>query len=399
MWQVLRRYQGEEYGPHAATPALSPDTPEGQRAALRQRDRVGVSLRTIAQHECRPHPTPQDPRVLTTPYGDLVYGKLVRSMAAPEVLTRRRALAMLLELYALKAEHVGASLAAGTTAALTARLQDEDDDVRAAACEALGFIAQQPKGQEDILRGGHLAAFLAAVDDPSSAVVAEALRLLCSVHAAHNECACTRGLMALGSIPKYVACASSTDLDVACVAFAALGKVFDVKEAFIEALDTGAMPAITAALDERSDPLLIIEASECAGKLAFYSAGKRAAVRHETCKALAKHLRHLEPAVRTAVSGALVAVTISESGKLLAIDSDVVPQLMDALAAEDERDVLVNQVKILCNLSEHPYARQLLSRVVPRLNELAAVGSGHAPLVESVQRALAMIRWQPGDAY
>ena len=404
MWKVLRRYQGESYN---ETPEANITYASGAKLATvvddddstKVIDPFVVNQRTIAGHQCRPYTKPLDPMKLTAPYDRLIYSKMIEHTKHENVDMRRKALTYLLELYGFKGEHVVASLKDGALPALVKCLTDVDEEVRISACVALELIAAQPKGQEAILAGGFLKQFIAVVDDTSTEVVSEGLRLLWCTHMAFNEFACTAELIKLGCIEKYVEKGNSPSDEVACMALAALGKVFDVKEAFIAVLDASAMQTITKALDSRTDPMLLVEAAECAGKLAFYSAGKRAAVQCRTASALMPLLQHTNPAVRTSASGALVACTISEAGKLQAIDCGVVDCLIEALGSETERDVLVNEVKTLCNISEQPYARLQLHKLIPRLEEIAEIGSEHESLVASVQKALKMVQWQPGDPY
>lgn len=398
MWKVLRRYQGE---PYKREDVLLPDPannyhPNTSAAA----DPVAYNIRCIVQHECKPQPKPQDPMNLTTPHGRLVYQKLITNVTHEVVTMRRRALAMLLELYIQKGEHVVLSLQhADTVRTLVDKaLVDPDDEVRTQTCIALEAIAQQPVGLTAILSGGFLPKIVAAIDDTCNDVVMEALRVLCATHAVHNDYAGTIALIRLGCIEKYVKKSRDADDAVSCMAFAAMSKVFDVKEAFIAVLENGGIEAVTAALRDRRDSLVLVEACEVAGKLAYYSAGKRAAVQHETVKAVLPLVSHEDVAVRTAAAGALVALTIVENGKLQAIDAGVVNVLHTAVDSEVERDVLQSVAKTMCNVAEHPVARLQLHACIPRLEELASVAKDFPMLQNAVNKAIACIRWRPGDA-
>jgi hypothetical protein len=389
MWSVLRRYQNLEGGA-AADAAAAGGGP----------DAFGTNQRTLALHGCRADPAPQDAAALTVPYGALVHEKLLRHMAHDAVQMRRKALMTMLELYQQKQEHAVSSLHAGAVQVYVGLLPDEDEDVRAMACMALQNVAVLPLGQAQILGGKHIPAFLAAVDDASDVVAAEALRLCAALHQAHNECAATTELVRRGAVARYVARAASEDDEVCATALTALGKAFDVKESFIEVLDCHGLRPLTAAVSTRQDPVAIIEASECISKLAFYTAGKRAAITEKTVIPIIELLTHAATAVRTAASGALVALTISEAGKLQAIDADVVGKLRASLDAEVERDILVNEIKVVCNISEHPVARQQLAALIPRLQEIEQLAAEeHPTLVSNAQRAIAMVRWAPGDVY
>ena len=400
MWQVLRRFQGEEYD--ASGDGSLPASATCESMA----ERVSLSQRTIALHETKPY-VDHERKVLklTAPYGTMIYDKIVRYLKHEQVAMRQRALEMLLELYTQKPEHVTRSLDDGMLPAVVAAMGDAEEDVRAQACVAVQMIAQQEKGQVALLASADafFPTFMKAIEDPSTRVVGEALTLMQSLHAASNSGACTSLLISLGLIPLLVRKIRSPVDSVCAAALTSLGAVFDIKEAFILVLDNGGMEAVTEALAQRQQQAILVEAAECAGKLAFYAAGKRAAVRCRTCAAVIPLLSHSDVAVRLACSGALVALSISEAGKLQCIESKVVSALHAALLKEEERDVLTNLVKTASNISEHPIARLQLHESVPRIQQVLEAAKADAEnnggLLRSAQRAIDMIHWQPGESY
>jgi len=407
MWSVLRRVQGVEanaVAPGRVAPATPPTAAmrggDADGAAAGKLDQFAVNQRTLATHCTRADPKPSDPSVLTTPYGNLVYDKLLRYMRHDSHVMRRKAYGAMLELYAQKTEHVILSLKDDAVAVYVGNLKDEDDEVRAMACQTLQLVAGTPNGQVAILDGGHIPAVLDVLQDTSPAVVAEGLRLCCALHQQHNELRATKELLRHKAVPVYVEKAASPDDDVCAMALAALARACDVKEAYIEILDHRALKPLTDAVATRSDPIVVVEAAECIGKLAFYSAGKRAAVHDRTVVPVIRLLSNEEPVVRTAASGALVALTISEAGKMQAIEAGVVETLTLSLKGEQERDILTNEVKTLCNISEAPAARAELAACIPRLEEIIELcHEEHPTLAVGAKRAIAMIRWQPGDVY
>lgn len=407
MWTVLRRYQGVAYEPTQipGSDAGKKATPQSGRTSGRRSggslDAFTVNQRTLFLHQNRPSPPPDDPNILTAPYGAWIYSKLLAAAAYPEnsnPVMRRQALSMLLDAYAQKTEHVVLSLRDGAAVALAQCLKDPDEEVRTQACVALELIVMHPSGQAQCLEDKLLPAFLEALSDHSCHVATEALRLCASGHAAHNDMLMTKELVRLGAVAKYVALASSPDDSVCAAALAALSKVFDVKEASIAVLDHDGMKPLTVAVSSRTDPQVLIEAAECIGRLAFFSAGKRAAVHERTVEPIVKLITHADTIVRTAASGALVALTVSEAGKAQAIESGVVPTIVSAIQSEDERDVLINDVKTICNLAEHPVARLQLHAVIPRLEEMSAMAAAeHPTLVRNVELCVRLLKWQPGE--
>jgi vesicle coat complex subunit len=357
-------------------------------------------MRTILQHECKPYPKPTNPLVLTTPYGHFVYEKIRINLEHENVILRRQAIAALLDLYVQQPEHVISSLSVGIVNSLVKLLADPDDDLRAQGCIALELIAKQPKGQTYLLpqnNNKHLARFLEVLDDPSHDVVVEALRLLGAIHLAHNEYAGTKRLVQLGVIPKYIEKIGDRDDAVCGTACMALSKCFEVKESFITILEHGGMEAITKSLKSRTDPMVIVEAAEVMSGLAFYGAGKAAAVQHRSVATLIPHLSNENISVKTAVTAALGLLTIRAEGKVQAIEAGAIDALLQALPQEDERDVLVNMVQCICSLAEHPDARPKFQTCIARLEELAVLAGDYAPLQQAVRRTVTTITWKPGE--
>lgn len=391
MWSVLRRQQGDYYEkqPHVRVPPGA----EGRLS------KVDLALRTIAMHETKPYAAPQDPLVLTTPYGSVVYAKIVKNLSHENVVLRRQAVSMLLDLYLLKGEHVMESLSAGVLDALLERLSDPDDDMRTQACIALEFIIKQPKGQEVVLSRDTavLKRFLDATEDSCSDVVVEALRLLASSHAVYNEYESTKRLVEkLGVVPTYVKKIQDRDDAVICTACSAAAKVFDIKEAFIPFITHGGVEAVTSALKRTEEAMTVVEACEVISKLGMFQLGLERCTKVKTIAALLPHIRHENVAVRTSSSAAVAQLVVHAEGKQLALESAAIDILATAVETEDERDVLMNLVKGIGLLSEHPKAREPLKAVANRLRDVVSLAEDYEPLRLGAQRALLSIEWVPG---
>lgn len=419
MWKVLRRHQGLDAagsGDASSAPGATFDVPicgidgatEGYvvpttAAQAARLSRFHINARALALHNSTPQAAPAPADSLTTPYGDWVYGKLMQHATHENPVLRKKAHWMLLELFAQKNEHAVASMNHNAMNVMINSLKDPEEDVRGLACMALQVIVHTARGQELLFEGAHFPALLAVLDDEAPHVVAEGLRLCTQCHMAINDGAATERLVQAGCVPKYVSKVGSPDDDVCCAALSALAKTVDVKEAFIAVNDHHALPAVTKCLRGRTDPAVLVVAAEVVSKLAFFSAGKRAAVNERTVEAILAHVSHDDAVVRTAATGALVALTISEAGKRQAIDAGAVDRLVLLLDGEGERDVLVNAVQTVCNLSEDPRARQQLAGLVPRLQAISEAAQGSdetlVSLRKAVDRAIALIRWRPGDVY
>ena len=271
---------------------------------------------------------------------------------------------------------------------------------------------------------------LAAVGDPENTVVAEALKTLTACHTHHNDMIGSKHLFKLGCIKRYVELiaengggggeegsgnvASGSSLIVCANACEALNKVLDVKEAFVYALEAGAMAALTTVLaaaggkaavmdgDDEPTAMALSEAADAIAKICVFNAGKRAALSCNTLKVLVPHLLHRSISVRTNVAGALALLTVHVPIRQQAQTPQIslIEQMYVALNEEDEHNALCLHMKTLCNMSELPAARvQMQEKLVRRLEEIVGMASSgdHPNLHELALRALRCIHWTPGD--
>lgn len=398
MWSVLRRQQGEYY---EREPNVPPPPPVGEAGSTTVvTDKVDLTLRSLHRHQIRPYTLPSDPMVLTAPFGNVVYPKLVSHLSHENVVLRRQAVQGLFDLLTLKAEHVVVALQHGVLEALVERLSDADDDIRTQSCIVLDIIVKVPCGQEAMLAAGSdvLRKILRTADDTCSEVVVEVLKLLQSCSSPVNQYELTRKLVQLGSIGVLVKKISSNDDAVCGAACGAVRTVFGVKDAFVPFLEQNGVEVVTKALLRASDPLIVAETATVISDIAFYGAGKLACVQHRSITALTPHLSHESVTVRAAVATSMAQLLVHEKGKAQALENGVVPALTAALNTEDEADVLAGLAKSISLLGEHPEARkQFVAVLVPRLTELVEIAAEHPTLQAAAQHALQRIEWQPGS--
>ncbi|KEG13825.1 hypothetical protein DQ04_00761050 [Trypanosoma grayi] len=382
MWSVIRRLQGE---------------PIADASAVDDLTRFERNQRCIAMHEMRPHPRPLDPEIFTRAYGELGYEKVRVWMLSDDVARRRQAVDHLLELYVMQRENVIRSLRYGFLELMLSTLHhDEAEEMRCKAAEALALLLREPKALDMLLAmdddRATLRELLNTLDDPSSDVIVLALRLVIVCRAAYNAYEATRRLVGYGLIERCIVLLRHDEDKVAAMACSALVTIFDVKEAFIPFIKAAGMRAVTAAL-ARNDPFVAAEAAEVVTQAASYRLGKKAAVDSGTLVALVPYMTHDNLRVRTAVTGAVAQLTIYEPGKQQAVDDGIAQVLLALLMREEEeeRDVLVNVVKTIVNVAEHPMGRRQLLSAKGRLQRIASGADDYQPLTSSVCEALSQL--------
>ncbi|RNE99459.1 hypothetical protein TraAM80_08179 [Trypanosoma rangeli] len=379
MWSVIRRLQGE--------------SPPGESTCGELR--YERNQRCIMMHEMKRYPRTLDPDVFTRPFGEMEYEKVRAWMLHDSVDKRRQAMNHLLELHVLQRENVICSLRYGFLDVILCTLHhDESEEMRCKAAEALAFLLRETKGLDMFLamddEKATLCELLKALDDPSSEVIILVLRVTIACRAAYNAYEATLRLVKYGFIERCIALLRHEEDRVTATACSALVTIFVVKEAFIQFIQADGMAEVTEAL-RRNDPFVVAEAAEVVIQSALYRLGKKAAVNHNTLVALQPYMLHDNLRVRTAVTGAVAQLTIYEPGKQQAVDENVAELLLKLLMKEEERDVLVNVLKTIVNVAEHPVGRRQLLVAKDRLQFIAREADDYQPLTSSVAEALSQL--------
>ncbi|KAG8347197.1 hypothetical protein ERJ75_000823900 [Trypanosoma vivax] len=379
MWSVIRRLQG-----------VSPTCESTSGVSSFERHQHSIMM-----HEIKPYPRQLDPDIFTRPYGDLEYEKVRVWMLSDVADKRLQAINHLLELYVQQRENSIRSLKYGFLELLLSTLHhDEEERMRCKAAEALIMLLLEPKALDMLLsmddEKGALRELLKTVEDPSSEVVILSLKVMIACRMAYNAYEAIARLVKYGLIERCIALLRHADDRVTATACTTLGTIFSVKEAFIPFVEAGGVAELTAVL-QRDDPFITAEAADVITLAAAYRMGKKAAVERRTLSFLLPHMLHENLRVRTAVTGAVAQLTIYEPGKQQAVDCGVPPVLLEILAQEGERDVLVNVVKGIVNVAEHPAGRRQLLGAKERLQAIAREADDYQPLTSSISEALSQL--------
>jgi len=278
---------------------------------------------------------------------------------------------------------------------LIGRLEDTDEEVRMNACVALQYVVKQPLTHSSILNSQFWKPVFAALDDTCTDVVVEALNLCCAIHLIFNESSLSAEFLRAGAVKKYIQKINSASEEISNSAACALECLLDIKEAFVEIIENGAVRALVQRLHPDFAPGLLTTSQRVIAKIAFFSMGKKCAVDESAIAHIVPLLKHENADVRNCAAEALVALTITEDGKVQAIKNGAVEQLIESLANEQDVDILVGLARTAVNIAEHPEARKNLSAALPRLSHLVAQGMSHPTLTAAVQRAIAAIQWLP----
>eukprot|EP00759_Apiculatamorpha_spiralis_P002473 PhF_6_TR10979/c0_g1_i1/m.17740 len=396
MWKVLRRMQGETY-----------DEP-----TTRGMERVTENLRTIATHECKPHPKEIPATTFTEAYGDIVYSKIVRTMKeSTDVGLRVKSLTMLVSLLELKKDNVVKALRASVVEALVAALDDPEDDVRALSCVCLEICSEHPEGMERVRGLKVLPRFLKVIDDDDARVVIGILRVLAALNRSRDT-SLTEELIQLGCIKIYLSkieIAIEHD-GVVAAALHALHQVVQVKEAFVTILEANAMEVFKKVIDPKRSREVETwcVALENITSVAFFTAGKRAAVACGILKTLNEILtivsvleQESDMQLALACTGAIIAIAIDDEGKKHTFEMGIVQVVLAMIenpTSLTDSGLVVNLIEVLCIVSESPVARQTMQPCLGRLQYIAQLSEGKELRVhKAATRCIALVKWVPGD--
>ena len=401
MWTVIRTRQG-----------LSPN-----RAPSRPDTDYAYHQRCIQLHEVRPDVPPSDPTAFSKAYGDFIYVKIRRWMLDEREDVRMQAVEHLIECYTEKREHCVTSLRYNLLPILLLALEkDESAAVRERAGLALELLVRELQTQKLLLESTDLfgekeqmgesaesgsrvkapalrnvGPILASLHDSSEGVVLTGLRVVLACHAWRNHFALTAALVDGGLVPRLVELIQHPNASVAMFARSATRLVFQVKEAHVQLLRLGVVSAVTAAIAHAEAVPLVAEAVEVLSLIAEYPQGRRDAVECRALEALQPHFHNDNLTLRVAIFNAAAQITVLETAKMQATELGIPAQLVQEMAREDERDVLMYMLRLLYSLAEWPAARAVLRDCLPRITALESIAEGDDVVMQTLQQAKSIL--------
>lgn len=380
MWSIFRKTQG-----------LSEN--ENGFKQLTKIESYERNQKCILMHEAKANIPPIDPKIFTKAFHNLIFEKIRRWLLDEDPHMRIQATDQLIEMYIEKRENCILSLSHDILPILISMLcTDEISDIRERAAAALEILVKEPMAQQILIqmekRGEKpLERLLSATNDSCDSVIVLALRVLVACNVRHNLHTLTESLVELGCIPQYLRLVQRDNIIVKAVACSSLVPTFDVKESFIIFMDNDGMRILTEALAV-DDAMLIAAASEVISQAAEFPEGKREAVRQKTIKALQPYMSHENLTTRVSVLAALAQLTILEPAKFQAVELQLSQNILDLIAVEDERDVLIFLAKLIYNIAEYPEGRTQIRSCKARLEGLLQLAGDDIGIVATFNEAI-----------
>lgn len=108
-------------------------------------------------------------------------------------------------------------------------------------------------------------------------------------------------------------------------------------------------------------------------------------------------MNHTEENIREISTAALMYITIDKEGKKQCISEGVIPVICNIVRTEKNHTVLLNSLKLMCNVCQSLQGRRQLveSNVIESLETKKEENKDDQNMSETITRAIRLIRWKP----
>lgn len=334
--------------------------------------------------------------------------KLAKQIAGPDLDVRRNALIVLCDEFQNPLTIEGCCRE-GVISVIAEMVSDADFITRVRASQALALAARDSNGFLTILETESIPLILHGVDDPSEVVRGNVYNCLLQV---------TRSNIGVETAVKHKvvvafvkACGNEMDT-LKPIILQAIHNMVGSEDGLLLAIEAGAVSLCIDLLkkspspqSEDSDELtfadtdlqILSESARTLGFMCFDGRAKLPALQFGAIAELIRLLKipNLETVVKQSVTIAVMAITITDEGKIQIYKNDGVDCIM-ALLYDDSKIVLLNALKIISNVAVYPRNRDIIvndSTCVVKLRKLA---KSEDPMVSRhASIALAAASWTP----
>jgi len=348
-------------------------------------------------------PANVDPIKATLAFGDRAIPRLERELQSTDLLTVQRALMALCDMIR-NPQHIRTSLNQGITPCLLKLFSHADGVVRQKSSEAVLHFAGHAIGRDAIVKQ-QLMKSLASLFKDSVAVVR--LNVQNIMQLTSTQQAGAYQLVEFNLVSTLLECLQSeTEPAIQNTILMTLYNTMKVNTDVL--LNGGAMKVFVQFLDSSTDVSIRKNVARNIMALSIPLDGKVQACENDAIPPLVFLLRNTRPptalgndedwyGVASAAAGALMSITVTTRGKKMAIAAGALDELGALLEVDDER-VVLNGIKLITTLAEHPMGRSQLQALVPKLTALKDYPGGrldHMAVPRNAQTAIDTIVWKP----
>jgi hypothetical protein len=348
-------------------------------------------------------------------YGLRKCPKLVHQIAGSDLEVRQNALAVICEEFQNPFSISGCA-DEGAIKVLAQMVTDPDFTTRVRATKALSLAALDAKGLSAILHDDVIPLVLKGISDSADAVRGNVYQFLQAVSKSPdgvNACVISGVTQALvGALIKETDhslkpfllrsiynLSSSEEGLIGAISSKAVESCIDLLRKTVENAKIGKTTKGAIAPDYSSfEPSVVIEAAKTLGFMCFDGRAKIVALNHAAIAQLIgilKLKKHWTSDIRCSITVALMAITITDNGKIQIFEENGVDNIINLLY-DDSKVVILNTLKIISNIAIYPKNREILLHhptCVAKLENLSNVADGFVSKHAKV--ALKAVNWTP----
>ncbi|GIL46278.1 hypothetical protein Vafri_3299 [Volvox africanus] len=362
--------------------------------------RIRENMRHIQAFEAKPNPKPLAETAVTRGFEKVAFPKLVQELSGDNPVVRQKALLAARELL-ISPVNLVQCVAAGTTPAVVALLQDPDEVTRSYAAGTLGLLVAKEVGAKDLVQHGGLEALAAALEDDCEDVRDNAYSAL--IEAARFD-STRRALEELEVVLPRVMELVLLEVEAApvraqqgLVLLYACTQVRRNAGILTQLIDTSqAIPRLAGLLDPELPQPVRHAAAELLGALASREDAKIQAVQVGSVPLLLQVSNPCSSvAFATAAVAALSAITIRREGKYAVVEAEGGLAALVSVLDPSNEQLCINAMMTICNVAEAPEARDILAEcgAAPKLQRIFA-GAASEALKRSAAHAIRQCRFK-----
>lgn len=341
-------------------------------------------------------------------YGLRKCPKLVLQVSGPNLEVRVNALEVLCDEFQ-NPYSVDGCVREGVISVLSNMVTDADFTTRVRATKALSLAANDSSGLLSILETNAIPLILLGVQDPSEEVRGNVYTCLRNVTKAGvgAEACVTHGV-----ITSFVKVLSGEIDSLKPILLRAIHNMVDIDSGLVAAIMCNAVEicislikkSVQYVLDNGSgysysefEFQILSEAAEALGLMCFDGRAKIPALEAGAVEQLIKILKipSYPSSVKASITSALMAITITDEGKIQIFTNNGVDCIM-ALLYDDSRVVILNALKILSNIAVYPKTREIITTDSTCVVKIRKLSKSEDKLVaKHAAIALAAANWMP----
>lgn len=303
---------------------------------------------------------------------------------------RQKALYALIELLH-DPVNVSQAVSHGLVQSLNARCADPNACIREYSVIALGMVAEQHLGLQELYDQDSIRVLCGMADDSDHVTRCNVFLSLLKV--AHTPAGVQSILDVEASFENIVEKCRWDDVEVKNLALELLYAILKIQPEISTEQTTLAIKSLGVLLEETEAPLRQWSLNNLM-VLTISSEGKQIAIDENVVPLMVRLLSDDESTVRAASMGALMNITVCDQGKRMLLRNDGITSMAAMLNHSVNEVSLLNVVKCIANVAECPEAREGLLPCVARLKELEE-STDNKLLARNCAVAIEAVTWVP----